>query len=71
MVLQRKSKKIDLIRILLILTKDIFIFPCLSSNYDQIDKDIQSLSLESMTYSLDTEAALLENGGLHCLTANI
>ena len=54
-----------------ILTKGVFIFPCLSSNYDQINNDIQSLSLESMTYSLDTEAALLENGGLHCLTANI
>ena len=54
-----------------IITKDIFIFPCLSNNYDQINNDIQSLSLRSMTYLLNTEAALLENGGLHCLTANI
>ncbi len=66
-----KNKKIyPYSKLNFISTKDICIFPSLKDNHNLIYEDIHSLPISSKIYILNSEAALLENGGLHCLTAN-
>lgn len=54
-----------------IATKNMFIFPCLEKNKNSIELQIKSLPMNVPLYTVKCEAALLEYGGLHCLTANI
>ena len=48
-----------------------FIFPSLEKNKYSIELEIKSLPIKTQVYTINCEAALLEYGGLHCLTANI
>ena len=54
-----------------IATKSAFIFPALKNNEDMLKLEIAKLPINVKTYIVNTETSLLENGGLHCLTANI
>ena len=54
-----------------ITAKDLFIFPCIYKNKDSVELDIESLDLKSKVYVINSEASLIEYGGLHCLSANI
>ena len=54
-----------------IATTECFIFPCISNNRESLQHDLDSLPLKTKIYVINTEAALTEYGGLHCLTANI
>ena len=54
-----------------IATKDCFIFPCISNNRESLEHDLDGLQSNTKIYVINTEAALIEYGGLHCLTANI
>ena len=52
-------------------TTECFIFPCISSNRESLQHDLDGLPSKTKKYVINTEAALTEYGGLHCLTANI
>lgn len=54
-----------------IITKNCYIFPSINSNYHILEKQIAKLKLDKKFYILNSEASLIESGGLHCLTANI
>ena len=54
-----------------IATTECFIFPCISSNRESLQHDLDGLPSKAKIYVINTEAALTEYGGLHCLTANI
>jgi|TARA_B100001741_G_scaffold110850_1_gene91121 agmatine deiminase len=54
-----------------IATTDCFIFPCISNNRKSLQHDLDGLPSKTKIYVINTEAALTEYGGLHCLTANI
>tara|TARA_B100000035_G_scaffold174541_1_gene148910 strand:+ start:1282 stop:2322 length:1041 start_codon:yes stop_codon:yes gene_type:complete len=54
-----------------IASKDLFIFPYIYKNKDFIESDIESLNIKSKVHVINSEASLIEYGGLHCLTANI
>ena len=54
-----------------IATTECFIFPCISSNRESLQHDLDGLPSKTKIYVINTEAALTEYGGLHCLTANI
>ena len=54
-----------------IATTECFIFPCISSNRESLQHDLDGLPSKTKKYVINTEAALTEYGGLHCLTANI
>ena len=54
-----------------IATQNTFIFPSLEKNKYSIELEIKSLPIKTQVYTINCEAALLEYGGLHCLTANI
>lgn len=54
-----------------IATQNMLIFPCLEKNKNSIELQIKSLPIKTPMYTVKCEAALLEYGGLHCLTANI
>ena len=54
-----------------IATTECFIFPCISNNRESLQHDLDSLPSKTKIYVINTEAALTEYGGLHCLTANI
>ena len=54
-----------------IAAKECFIFPCISNNRESLQHDLDGLPSKTKMYVINTEAALAEYGGLHCLTANI
>ena len=54
-----------------IVSSNCFIFPYIRNNKETILSSLESLDLNKKLFLLNTEAALRENGGLHCLTANI
>ena len=54
-----------------IAAKNLFIFPFIHNNKDFIESDIESLGIKSKVYTINSEASLIEYGGLHCLSANI
>ena len=54
-----------------IAAKECFIFPCTSNNRESLQHDLDGLPSKTKMYVINTEAALAEYGGLHCLTANI
>ena len=58
-------------RLNFIASKDCFIFPCINSNRESLQHDLDGLPSKIKIYVINTEAALTEYGGLHCLTANI
>jgi len=67
-----KNKKIcPYSKLNFIITKNCYIFPSTKSNTDCLNNQISKLKLDKKFYVLNTEASLIESGGLHCLTANI
>ena len=54
-----------------ITSSNCYIFPYINNNKETILSDLENLHLNKKIFILNTEEALRENGGLHCLTANI
>ena len=70
-VLSIDSKVLPYSKLNFILTKNVLVIPCINSNKDSIYSDLDKIHIKNKTYVLNSEAALFEYGGLHCLTANI
>jgi len=54
-----------------VITKSCIIFPCIDNNEHDIIDQLDNLNLNKRFYVINSEASLIENGGLHCLTTNI
>ena len=67
-----KNKKIcPYSKLNFIITKNCYIFPSINLNHHSLREQLSKLKLDKKFYVLNSEASLIENGGLHCLTANI
>ena len=67
-----KNKKIyPYSKLNFIATKNCYIFPSIGANEDTLKNDLDQLNLGRKFYIINSEASLVENGGLHCLTTNI
>ena len=54
-----------------IVTNNCYIFPSICTNEDNLKNELNWLNLDKELYIVNSEASLIENGGLHCLTTNI
>ena len=54
-----------------IVTKNCYVFPSIYINEDSLNDELDRLDLDKEFYLVNSEASLIENGGLHCLSANI
>ncbi len=54
-----------------IITSNCIIYPTIKNNESNISNWINKIPLRKNEYHLNCEASLIENGGLHCLSANI
>ncbi len=52
-------------------TKNCIIFPSINNNEDKLYNEISKVLTNENVYTINSEASLQENGGLHCLTTNI
>jgi agmatine deiminase len=54
-----------------IITSSCIIFPSIKNNESKLTKWIDDIPSKKNKFSINCKASLLENGGLHCLSANI
>ncbi len=68
----RKDKKIfPYSKLNFIATKNCYVFPSIYKNEDNLINELDQFNLDKKYYIVNSEASLIENGGLHCLTTNI
>lgn len=54
-----------------LITTNCILFPSITNNHHSIINSIGNLPITKKTYTINCEASLIENGGLHCLSMNI